>query len=296
MSRAVIIGALDGAHLGHAGLVRAARAAVGKGGTITAITFDPHPLAVLRPGSAPPRISTFGQRRHWLKEAGADDVEKLEPSAALLGQAPRDFIAWVASRYAPRFIVEGPDFRFGRDRAGSVETLRELEGAFGYRTIIVEDVYAPLADQALVRVSSSLIRWLLGRGRVRDAARLLGHPYVLCGDVVRGEGRGGADLGVPTANLGPSDLLLPADGIYLGRGTGPGGERYPAAVSIGTKPTFGSGPRVCEAHLIGFAPPTDEYGWKLRLEFHDWLRDQMAFASVQLLIEQLHRDIARVRS
>ena len=111
MSRAVIIGALDGVHLGHAALVKAARAAVGERGTVTALTFEPHPLAVLRPGSEPPRISTLGQRRHWLKAAGADEVEALEPTPALLRQSPREFIAWMVSRHAPQFIVEGSDFR-----------------------------------------------------------------------------------------------------------------------------------------------------------------------------------------
>jgi riboflavin kinase/FMN adenylyltransferase len=295
MSRAVVIGALDGVHLGHAGLVKAARAAAGTAGTVTAITFDPHPLTVLRPGSAPARLSTFGQRRHWLRAAGADEVEALEPTPALLAQEPRQFVEWLVARYAPQFIVEGRDFRFGRGRVGSIETLRELEGAFGYRTVVVDDVYAPLADHSRARVTSTLVRWMLERGRVRDAALLLGHPYVVCGDVARGEGRGGRELGVPTANLGPGSQLLPADGIYAGRATGPGGERYAAAVSIGTKPTFGPHPRVCEAHLIGFAPRADEYGWTLKVEFHDWLRDQAAFASAGLLVEQIRRDIAAAR-
>ncbi len=295
MPRAVIIGALDGVHLGHAGLVKAARAAVGAGGTVTAITFDPHPLSVLRPEAAPPRISTFGQRRHWLRAAGADEVEALEPTPALLAQEPRQFVEWLVASYAPQVIVEGHDFRFGRGRAGSVETLRQLEADFKYRTVVVDDVYAPLVDQTMVRVTSTLVRWMLERGRVRDAALLLGHPYVLCGEVIRGDGRGGAELGVPTANLAPGDQLFPADGIYAGRATGPGGERYPAAVSIGTKPTFGHHPRVCEAHLIGFAPRADEYGWKLKIEFHDWVRDQVTFASAGHLVEQLRRDIAAVQ-
>lgn len=292
--RAITIGAFDGVHLGHAELVRQARHAVGDDGRVTALTFEPHPLRVLRPETAPPSLSTFRQRRRWLTDAGADDVIALDPTDELLGRSPESFLEWITTEHRPQFIVEGQDFRFGRGRAGSVDTLRRFETQLGYRTIVVDDVYATLADRTSVRITSSLVRWLVGHGRVRDAATLLGHPYVVCGAVAHGDGRGGPELGVPTANLGECAVLLPADGIYYGRATGHDGRRYPAAVSIGTKPTFGSNPRVCEAHLIGYRPPTDEYGWTMRVELHDWLRDQLAFDSVERLIEQIRRDVRRV--
>ena len=293
-STAVTIGAFDGVHLGHAALVAAARDAVGDRGRVVALCFEPHPMAVLRPDAAPARLSTFRQRSRWLRDAGADEVIPLEPSDSLLGKSPRSFLEWVVAEYACTEIVEGPDFRFGRDRAGSIETLRELAPTLGYRAIEVDAVHGTLTDGSVVKISSSIVRWLVNAGRVRDAARLLGHPYVVCGPVVRGDGRGGADLGIPTANLDPCQAL-PADGIYIGLGTVPDGRRYPAAVSVGTKPTFGENPRVCEAHLIGHDPQTDEYGWTLRLEFHDWLRDQIAFDGIEQLVAQMHRDVARVR-
>lgn len=293
-STAVTIGTFDGVHLGHAALVRAARDAVGDGGRVVALCFDPHPLSLLRSAAEPARLSTFRQRSHWLRDAGADDVIALEPTDQLLGQSPRSFLEWVVGEYGCTEIVEGPDFRFGRDRTGSFDTLQELAATLGYRAIEVGDVSGTLTDGTVVRVSSSIVRWLVNAGRVRDAARLLGHPHVVCGPVVRGDGRGGADLGIPTANLDPCQAL-PADGIYIGRALGPDGRRYPAAVSVGTKPTFGENPRVCEAHLIGHDPQTDEYGWTLRLEFHDWLRDQIAFDGIEHLVEQMHRDVARVR-
>jgi len=291
---AITIGTFDGVHRGHAALVEAARKAAGDGGRVVALSFDPHPLSVLRPEAAPLRLSTFRQRSHWLRAAGADEVIALVPTDKLLGQSPEAFLDRVVAEYAPDIIVEGPDFRFGRDRAGSIETLRELAPTLGYRAIEVGAVHGTLTDGTVVKVSSSIVRWLVNAGRVRDAARLLGHPYVVCGPVVRGDGRGGADLGIPTANLDPCQAL-PADGIYVGLALGPDGRRYPAAVSVGTKPTFGENPRVCEAHLIGHDPQTDEYGWTLRLEFHDWLRDQIAFDGIVQLVAQMHRDVARVR-
>ncbi len=291
---AVTIGAFDGVHLGHAALVAAARDAVGARGRVVALCFDPHPLSVLRPEAAPARLSTFRQRSRWLRDAGADLVIALEPTDGLLGKSPRAFLEWVVAEYACTAIVEGPDFRYGRNRTGSVETLKELAAPLGYRAIVVDDVHGALTDGSVVRVSSSIVRRLVNAGRVRDAARLLGHPHVVCGPVVRGDGRGGADLGIPTANVDPCQAL-PADGIYIGLGTVPDGRRYPAAISVGTKPTFGENPRVCEAHLIGHDPQADEYGWTLRLEFHDWLRDQIAFDGTESLVEQIHRDVDRVR-
>ena len=291
---AVTIGTFDGVHLGHAALVKAARDTVGDRGRVIALSFDPHPLAALRPEAAPARLSTFRQRSHWLKDAGADAVIRLEPTRELLAQTPQEFLEWVVAEHAPAFIIEGRDFRFGRGRTGSIETIEDSAPTLGYRTIVVDDVEGTLTDGSVVRITSSLVRWLVGLGRVRDAARLLGHPYVVCGPVVRGDGRGGADLDMPTANVDPCQIL-PADGIYSGLAMGPDGQRYPAAVSVGTKPTFGENPRVCEAHLIGLDSQADEYGWTLRLEFHDWLRDQMAFDGVESLIAQMRRDVARVR-
>jgi riboflavin kinase/FMN adenylyltransferase len=293
--KAITIGAFDGVHLGHAALIRAARSAAGAQGRVVVLAFEPHPLRVVRPRAAPQRLSNFAQRERWLKEAGADEVVALEPTKELLGRSPQDFLAWMSGEHAPDVIVEGADFRFGHDRAGSIETLRQHEGTFGYRTVVVDEILAPLADMSVVRVASSLIRWLLHRGRVRDAANLLGRSYELECEVVSGDGRGASILGVATANLDHGDYLLPADGIYVGAATDPDGITYPAAISVGTKPTFGENPRVCEAHLLDFGGRSGEYGWTIKLDVHNWLRDQIAYESTELLIEQIHRDIARVR-
>lgn len=296
---AVTIGNFDGVHLGHAALVRRARkwvdhAVTKAGGNATArvvvLCFDPHPLATLRPGNEPARLTSFAQRQEWLREIGADEVERLEPSREFLSQSPEQFIDWLVTCYRPAVIVEGPDFRFGKGRAGSVDILREFGDTRGFETVVVTSADAVLSDQSVVRASSSIVRWLLRRGRVRDAALVLGRPFELRGRVHQGDQRG-RSIGVPTANLDHGELLLPADGIYSGKGTAPDGNWYAAAISVGTKPTFGEHPTLCEAHLIGYDGSFDQYGWTMRLEFHDWLRDQLTFRNENELISQLHRDI-----
>lgn len=294
-STAITIGSFDGVHLGHAELIKAARSAVGQQGTVIALSFDPHPLCVLRPNAAPKRLSSFQQRREWLTQAGADEVAALRPTNEFLNQSPETFVTWVVKQYTPGVIVEGADFRFGRDRAGSTATLQELQKSLGYRAIIIDAVQAALSDHTMAEVSSSLVRWLVSHGRVRDAALMLGRPYELCGEVVAGDRRGGDTLGVPTANIDHGEYLLPAEGIYSGSAIGPDGRAYPAAISVGTKPTFGENPCVCEAHLIGYQGKLDDYGWMIRLQFHNWIRDQIAYRRVESLVDQLHRDIESIQ-
>lgn len=292
----ITIGNFDGVHLGHAALVSAARrvaerSALGHSGpAVTVLSFDPSPITLLQPGKAPPRLSQFTQREQWLRRAGADDIVALRPTPGLLDLTAERFLNTLVEQYRPVAIVEGPDFRFGRARGGSIALLRELESRFGYETIVVDPVEAVLSDQNLVRVSSTLVRWLLMHGRVRDAMVLLGRPYELRCQVVRGDRRG-RTIGVPTANLDQLDQLLPGDGIYAGLAERPDGRRFPAAISVGTKPTFGQHPRTCEAHLLGYSGPLDDYGWTIRLEFHHWLRDQLIYHEVDALIDQLQRDI-----
>ncbi len=295
---ALTIGSFDGPHRGHVQLVRAAREAVGPAGRVLVLAFDPHPASILRPDAVPPRLSTFAQRERWLRAAGADEVTSLVPTDALLSQEPSRFLDDVVPRWKPAFIVEGPDFRFGRGRAGSIETLRGAEAEHGYRTLVIDPVIASLVNRCLVTVSSSLVRQLIGQGRVGDAAALLGRPYEITCPVVAGDGRG-RGLGVPTANLDHGEMLLPADGVYAGRAArvdaGANGALswYPAAISVGTKSTFGGGPRICEAHLVGYDGPADDYGWTIHLRITEWLRDQVCCAGVDALTAQLRRDIAR---
>ncbi len=294
---ALTIGNFDGVHRGHAKLVQTARKAVGAAGQVVVLSFDPHPLSVLlaqkSTSRVPQRLTSFQQLCELLKQAGADRVVALKPTREFLSQTASDFITSIVQSYQPKAIIEGQDFRFGKHRAGSVDTLHQYGETHGFRTVVVESLRATLDDHSTTVISSSVIRWLLQRGRVRDAARLLGRPYELPGTVVRGDQRG-RTIGIPTVNLDHGDLMLPKDGIYAGTAVRDG-HTYQAAISVGTKPTFGTSPRVCEAHLLDYEGPLDDYNWPIRVTFHHWLRDQLAYCNVQNLQEQIARDVARTR-
>jgi riboflavin kinase/FMN adenylyltransferase len=299
----VTIGNFDGVHLGHAALIERAREEanrVGDGTRVVALAFDPHPGAVLRPGQAPARLTTFEQRAEQLGRLGADEVVRLEPTGQLLSLEPLAFLTQLCSDLAPVAIVEGQDFRFGRGRAGDISALERFATSLGFQTIVVDPVEVTLSDHTLVRASSSLARWLLERGRVHDAAQVLGRAYEIDGHVVQGDRRGRA-IGYPTANIA-TECMIPGDGVYAGRGRLPDGSEYAAAISIGSKPQFGGAPRTLEAHLLDIGERSGEcirglpeYGWPIRLSIEHWLRDQAAFASLPALLEQIERDCHRTR-
>lgn len=306
-STALTIGNFDGVHIGHVALVRRARELVGASGRVVALAFDPHPASRLKPGSEPERLSSFEQREVWLRAAGADSVERLEPTPALLGLSPEAFVRAKVEKYAPSWFVEGADFHFGKGRAGNVRTLAELGPHFGFACEVVAPVEAALTDCLLIRASSTLVRWLLSQGRVRDAAIVLGRPYELAGTVVQGDRRG-REIGVPTANLA-TDQMLPADGVYAGVGVLPDGREVPAAVNVGSRPTFNGHSRRLEAYLLiegGWRgacgggpwapiPGLPEYGWPLRVRMQSWIREDLRFEGVKPLCDQMARDIERCR-
>jgi riboflavin kinase/FMN adenylyltransferase len=289
--RVATIGNFDGVHRGHQAILALAGAVAGEGGTVAAVTFEPLPAAVLRPADAPPRLTTAARREALLRAHGATSVVALDPARGLLAQSPREFLEALRGRVAFDAIVEGADFRFGQGRAGSVRTLEEIGAEMGFRCVVAPEFETALSDGHIVSPRSTLIRWLLELGRVADARALLGRPHGVEGRVVRGDQRG-RTLGFPTANVESPGMLLPADGVYAGTAHTPLGA-FPAAISVGVKPTFAPAARTCEAHLIGFPGGLGEYGWPVRLEFTAWLREQWRFASVEALVEQIRRDVAR---
>jgi riboflavin kinase/FMN adenylyltransferase len=299
------IGSFDGVHQGHAALIAAAKAlAAPHRARVVAMAFDPHPLTALNPPSAPGRLTTWPQRQRLLLAAGADEVVRLPPSPAMLALTAEEFVAHIVRDQRPLAIVEGPDFRFGRARAGDNAMLAALGQRHGFAVRVLEPVEATLDDHSVVTVSSSLTRWLLRQGRVRDAWRLLARPYTLVGEIVRGDRRG-RTIGFPTANI-HTPLMLPGDGVYAARAVLDDARVFPAAVNIGPRPTFPDAPPSVEAHLILPTPDAHapwapieglpEYGWSIRLELCAFLRDQAKFPGLPALRAQLARDVDRART
>ena len=283
------IGNFDGLHRGHERILQAANEFRRQGaGELAVVTFEPHPLTVLRPDKAPPRLTPQEIKRELLANAGVDRLVVLPPTHELLDLAAEEFWQILRDEVRPTHLVEGGSFTFGKGRGGTVAKLREWTIGTDVDLHVVESVEVALLDLTVAPVSSSLIRWLLANGRARDAAICLGRPYVLCGPVVEGYKRG-RTIGVPTANLDCGDQVVPMEGVYAGRCT-VGGTAYPAALSIGRMETFGDKlRRQVEAHLVGF--DGDLYGQTLRVEVLDWWREQRKYDGLQPLMEQIGRDV-----
>ncbi len=292
--RCITIGNFDGVHVGHQALLARARVLAGSGGQVVAVTFDPHPVMLLKPELAPPAVQTLQERRECLLKYGADDVHVINTTKELLTMSAEQFIAWLRAEIVFDCIVEGPDFHFGKDRAGDMNALRMIGLKNNFLVDQVEPVEVTLGDASRAVASSSLLRWLLQNGRVDDVATVMSRAYQLTGPVEKGDQRG-RTLGWPTANMATAGQLLPSNGVYAGIATLPTGARKRAAISIGTKPTFGAHTRTVEAFLLDHKAPLDDYGWTLTLEFTRWLRVQERFDGVDALLEQMARDTQRTR-
>ena len=297
---ALTIGNFDGVHRGHQQIIaQAALLAANAGDLTVVVTFEPHPLSVVTPAKAPARLMPPEEKLACLAAAGADITVVIEANRDLLSTTAEDFIERLAARLHPGHIVEGSSFGFGRGRTGTVDTLRSLGRQRDFHVTIVDPVRVQLDGETKVDVSSSLIRTLVAEGRVHRAALCLGRPYTLIGRVTTGQRRG-VTLGYPTANLAVDDQLVPADGVYAGFAVA-GTARRPAAISIGTTPTFsadpqrpGDGPQSkIEAYLLD--AEVDLYNQDLRLEFGKWLREQQRFESAGELRAQIAKDVEAVR-
>jgi riboflavin kinase/FMN adenylyltransferase len=286
----VAVGNFDGVHRGHAGMITRLRArADAARARAIALTFDPQPAAVLRPGSAPTPLTWTDRKIELLKAAGAHDVAVFQTGPWLLGLTALEFFNRVIrQQFAARGMVEGPTFGFGRDRGGDAQLLGEWCVAAG----LDFEIAAPtkIDDQI---VSSSLIRRLLDEGRTAEAATLLGRPHRLRGLVVRGAGRG-AGLGFPTANLERIDVQVPAEGVYGARAFfNPGRAGLPAAAHIGPNATFGERDKQVEVHVIDFAG--DLYDRRLEVEVLNRIRPTRTFANPAELVDQIRADVEEAR-
>lgn len=283
----VAVGNFDGVHRGHAALIAAARDLAGAHRTVVAMTFNPHPLMLLAPKRFQPPLSTVAERARLLQAIGADHVVVLQTSKDLLGLSPEAFFTKIIRvALGARGIVEGFNFRFGRDRAGSNETLHMMcdEADIEFREV-------PAFALNGRPVSSSRVRDALMEGNLTEATELLGRNYRLSGVVGTGAKRG-RTIGFPTANLGQVETLLPGNGVYAVRVETPAG-RFGGAAHIGPNATFGEDVRQVEVYLLDFAG--DLYGQTLNVEFIAKLRGTQKFAGVDALIEQMRKDVAEAR-
>ncbi|MHB9075747.1 MAG: bifunctional riboflavin kinase/FAD synthetase [Desulfobaccales bacterium] len=289
-SRTVVtIGNFDGVHLGHRVILdRVCQRARELGGQAVAVTFNPHPVKVLRPEVNLPLLTTQDQKLKLLADAGLDAVVVLPFSIKFAALPAREFVRqYFCERLRAREVVVGHDYCFGRGREGNIDLLREMGAVHGFT---VQVVWAVEVQGAAV--SSSLIRAMLRLGKVTEAGRLLGRTYGVEGQVVQGKGRGAKLLGVPTANILTPNELLPASGIYA-VWVSRGGAIIPGVANIGTCPTFDNSELSLEVHLLDFSG--DLYGEPLEVQFVARLREEQRFPSLEALAAQIHADIEVAR-
>ena len=299
------IGVFDGVHRGHAEIIaRAVKAGRTRGVPTVLMTFDPHPMEVVFPGSHPAQLTTLARRAELVEELGVD--------VFLVVPFTPDFMKLTPDRYIHELLVErlhvvevvvGENFTFGKKAAGNVGTLRKAGERLGFAVDGVSLV-AEQHQSETVTFSSTYVRACVDAGDVVAATEALGRPHRVEGVVVRGDGRG-KGLGYPTANVAPPmHSAIPADGVYaawftvLGHGSGTGsvvpGERRLAAVSVGTNPTFSGRTRTVEAFVLDTS--ADLYGQHVAVDFVARIRGQKKFASVDDLIEAMGRDTGKART
>lgn len=298
LDRAVLtVGNFDGLHVGHQRIVQTVTGrARALDGQAAVYTFEPHPRKVLQPGRAPRLLTTLEQKLELLEAAGVD-VTIVEPFDREFARLPAErFVREILyERIDPLEVYVGYDFRYGRDREGSMRTLTELGPHLGFSVTIVPEVKLGSRD-----VNSTRIRELLEQGNVREAALLLGRPYTMRGRVVVGDRRG-RTLGFPTMNLDPDNEVLPRSGVYAGHvrfldaGEPAAGARFAAVTNVGRRPTFGASERVLtEAHLLDFSG--DAYGRSIEVTFEHQLRDERRFPDVESLRAQIAADAELART
>jgi riboflavin kinase/FMN adenylyltransferase len=293
------VGNFDGVHLGHQQVLTAAKqTALKKKVELIAMTFEPHPACVLHPEKVFRVLTPLKLKKHLLAEFALDCLIVLKDSSELFGLSPQDFTEqFLVKRIQPAIVVEGEDFHFGAGRGGNIHTLRNLGAEKGFMVSVIESKVAKLSIGRAVKISSTMIRNLLETGKVADAAIALGRAYRLIGQIVPGHGKG-KQLGFPTANLGPTGQIIPAEGVYAGfvdtadseEQVCAAKEKIPAAFSIGRSSTYGPDNRLMvEAHLL-----TENVGnllgkW-MAMDFVRHIRNQVKFDSEKELAKQIAKD------
>ena len=293
------IGNFDGVHIGHQEILAAAgRAAEKNNAELIVMVFEPHPVAVLHPEMAPGVLTPLDLKKHLLAARGVDRLIVLKTSHELLSLSPEDFAGrFLIDNIKPRMVVEGNDFNFGAGRAGNIVTLQKLGAEKGFEVTVIEPKKIKLSTGQTVRISSTMIRYMLEGGHVADAAVALGRPYRLAGKIISGRGVG-RKLGFPTLNMEKPKQVIPSEGVYAGfvqvgevlDDARTSEVKIPAVYSIGQARTYGSDfPLLIEAHLL-VENVGDFIGRYMVMDFVQRIRNQHKFKSPEDLSKQITKD------
>lgn len=298
------IGNFDGVHLGHQEiLIYARQKAIQRASQLIAMTFEPHPVAILYPEKAPGVLTPLEVKQNELEKLGVDYLIVLRDSAELLNLSPEDFVKNVIVEHIqPSMVVEGEDFNFGAARAGNNTTLQKLGVEYGFKSHILPSKAIKLSTGQVVRVSSTMIRYMLESGHVSEAHAALGRPYRLVEQIIHGRGVG-TKLGFPTLNMKVPKQVIPAEGVYagfvyLGKTSDEvlnSEKQYPAVYSIGQARTYGDEfPLLIEAHLLDENVP-DIAGKYMAMDFISHIRNQHKFRSPEELSAQIKKDCEKAK-
>jgi riboflavin kinase/FMN adenylyltransferase len=283
------IGNFDGVHKGHLVLFDLVKEKAGSiDGQSAVMTFEPHPIKVMKPGNGPLMITPTQQKLRLIEEAGIDVIFCISFTKEFASVTARDFVRSIlVEKIGIKELVVGYDYTFGRGREGNIELLKDMGSRFDFKVHIVEPIRI---DDTLV--SSTSIRNFVQEGNLAEAKKLLGRDYQICGTVVKGEDRGGRLLGFPTANLKPIDELTPKPGVYAVKVL-IADQIHEGVTNIGYNPTFGDHNFSVETHILDFSQ--DLLGKTIRINFIDRLRDEKTFETVENLAAQIGEDIDKAR-
>ncbi|UCC21439.1 MAG: bifunctional riboflavin kinase/FAD synthetase [Planctomycetota bacterium] len=298
------IGNFDGVHLGHQEILATAKCAANeKAAELIAMTFEPHPVAILHPEKAPGVLTPLELKKHLLAELGVDCLIVLKDTRELLSLQPEDFVRrFLVDNVQPSLVVEGDDFNFGAGRAGSIQTLKDLSARHGFEVSVVGSRQVTLSTGQTVRVSSTMIRYMLESGHVADAAIALARPYRLAEEIIPGRGIG-KKLGFPTLNMKRPNQVIPGEGVYAGfvkvaetlDAAIACKENLPAVYSIGQARTYGEDfPLLIEAHLLK-EDVGDLIGKYAAMDLLQRIRSQHKFKTESQLCEQIAKDCEKAR-
>jgi riboflavin kinase/FMN adenylyltransferase len=298
------IGNFDGVHLGHQEILSAAKnAAIRRKTELLVMTFEPHPVAILYPDRAPKVLTPLVLKKHWLAKCGVDCLIALKSNNELLNLSPEDFVnRFLIENIQPSMVVEGSDFNFGVGRTGDIDTLQNLGTEKGFEVSVIKPKQIKLSTSQTVRVSSTIIRYMLESGHVTDANAALGRPYRLIDQIIPGRGTG-KRLGFPTLNMKKPEQVIPAEGVYTGfvrigqtiENVLTCKDKIPAVYSIGQARTYGDEfPLLIEAHLLR-KNVSDLAGQYMAMDFIERIRSQHKFKSSEELSAQIAEDCEKAR-